>query len=280
MPRWPAIMAPRSSRHGRGGQRTRRRLRSPCRLHNAGSWPACATSVSFPWQNSMPLFGCWSSNSTPARCAVSAPAAPNCSPRSIVSSWESCRTSHTFLRAGSVAASPPTITSRSMAIGIPPPYRLIRELVDVRIADKIVEIFHKGQRIASHARAPNRRGHTTIADHMPSAHRRYGKWTPGGLIAAGEKIGPSIAAFFQDVIAARPHPEQGFRTCLGILSLTRSYDNARIDAACRRGIQIKARSVASIRSILKNGLDRTFLDETSDDQPLRHGNIRGQGYFH
>ena len=83
------------------------------------------------------------------------------------------------------------------------PYRLIRELVDVRIADKTVEIFHKGQRITSHARAPNRRGHTTIADHMPSAHRRYGKWTPGGLIAAGERIGPSTAAFFQAVIAAR-----------------------------------------------------------------------------
>jgi len=121
------------------------------------------------------------------------------------------------------------------------PYRLIRELVDVRIADKTVEVFHKGQRIASHARAPNRRGHTTIADHMPSAHRRYGKWTPGGLITAGEKIGPSTAAFFQAVIAARPHPEQGFRTCLGILSLARSYDNARVDAACRRGILIKAR---------------------------------------
>ena len=123
------------------------------------------------------------------------------------------------------------------------------------IADKTVEVFHKGQRIASHARAPNRRGHTTIADHMPSAHRRYGKWTPGGLIVAGEKIGPSTAAFFQAVIEARPHPEQGFRTCLGILSLARSYDNARVDAACRRAILIKARSVASIRSILKSGLD-------------------------
>jgi transposase len=122
------------------------------------------------------------------------------------------------------------------------PNRLIRELVNVRIADKTVEVFRRGQRIASHARAPNRRGHTTIADQMPSAHRRYGKWTPGGLIAAGEKIGPSTAAFFQVVIEARPHPEQGFRTCLGVLSLARSYDNARVDAACRRGILIKARS--------------------------------------
>jgi transposase len=103
------------------------------------------------------------------------------------------------------------------------PYRLIGELVDARIDDRTVEIFHKGQRIASHARAPNRRGHTTIADHMPSAHRRYGKWTPAAVIAAGERIGPSTAAFFQAVIDARPHPDQGFRTCLGILALVKSY---------------------------------------------------------
>ncbi|GLS40326.1 hypothetical protein GCM10010869_59230 [Mesorhizobium tianshanense] len=75
------------------------------------------------------------------------------------------------------------------------PYRLIRELVNARIAENTVEIFHKDQRIAIHARAPNRRGHTTIADHMPRAHRRYGKWTSGGLIAAGEKIGSSTAVF-------------------------------------------------------------------------------------
>ncbi|MET3524480.1 transposase [Mesorhizobium abyssinicae] len=97
------------------------------------------------------------------------------------------------------------------------------------------------------------------------------------MIAAGEKIGH---ATFQAVIADRPHPEQGFRACLGILALTKSYGNTRVDAACQRGILIKARSVASIRSILKNGLDRAFLEETPDHQPLRHGNIRGQGYFH
>jgi transposase len=97
-----------------------------------------------------------------------------------------------------------------------------------------------------------------------------------------EKIGPSVAALFEAVMADRPRPEQGFRTCLGILSLTRAYDKARVDAACRRGILIKARSVASIRSILKNGLDRAFLDETAqcDREPVRHGNIRGRGYYH
>jgi transposase len=162
------------------------------------------------------------------------------------------------------------------------PFRLIRELVDVRVADKTVEIFLKGQRVASHLRAPNRRGHTTLPEHMPSAHRRHASWTPARLVAYGEKVGPSVAALFEAVMIDRPHPEQGFRTCLGILALTRTYDNARVDAACRRGITIKARSVSSIRSILKNGLDRTFLDQTEDRdrEPVRHGNIRGGDYYH
>ena len=152
----------------------------------------------------------------------------------------------------------------------------------MRIADKTVEIFHKGQRVASHPRTPHRHGHTTIAEHMPSSHRRHAAWTPARLVAYAEKIGPSTAALIEAIMADRPHPEQGFRTCLGILALTRSYNNARVDAACRRGVSIKARSVASIRSILKNGLDRAFLDEAerSDREPVRHGNIRGRDYFH
>jgi transposase len=162
------------------------------------------------------------------------------------------------------------------------PFRLIKELVDARIADKTVEIFHKGQRVASHLRAPNRRGHTTIAEHMPSAHRRHAAWTPARIVAYAEKIGPSTAALCEAIMAARPHPEQGFRTCLGILALTRTYGAARVDAACRRGVSIKARSVTSLRSILQNGLDRTFLDdgEQGEREPVRHGNIRGRDYFH
>lgn len=103
---------------------------------------------------------------------------------------------------------------------------------------------------------------------------------PAGVIAAGERIGPSTGAFFQAVIAARPDREQGFRTCLGILSQANSSSAERVDAACRRGILIKARSVASIRSILQNGLDRSFLDEPSEHESLRHGNIRRPDYFH
>jgi transposase len=160
------------------------------------------------------------------------------------------------------------------------PYRLVRELVDVRIADRTVEVFHKGERVASHAKSRGRSGHTTIADHMPSAHRRHASWTPARITAVAEKIGPATAALTQAIMTDRPHPEQGFRTCLGILALEKTYGQARLEAACQRGDVIKARSVSSIRSILKTGLDRAFLDPEPDPEPLRHGNIRGRDYFH
>jgi len=160
------------------------------------------------------------------------------------------------------------------------PFGLIRQEVDVRICGAVVEIFHKGQRVASHPRCLGRRSHVTVPEHMPSAHRRYAEWTPARMLAQATKIGPAVAAFCEVVMADRPHPEQGFRTCLGVLSLAKSYDAVRLDAACQRGLSIRARSVASIRSILKSGLDRAFLEEAVEDLPLQHNNIRGQGYYH
>ena len=160
------------------------------------------------------------------------------------------------------------------------PFGLIREIVDVRVVARTVEVFHRGRRVASHALFPGRRGHSTIPEHMPRAHRRFGEWTPARLMAAAEKVGPSVAAFCDAMMAARPHPEQGFRTCLGVLALVKAYGAARVDAACRRGLDIRARSVASIRSILKTGLDRALLEEVAEALPVSHGNIRGQRYYH
>lgn len=160
------------------------------------------------------------------------------------------------------------------------PYRLIRQLVDVRTADKTVEIFFKGERIASHPKSPGRRAHVTIDEHMPSAHRRHASWTPARLIAVAQKIGPATTHLIEAIMTDRPHPEQGFRSSLGILALERRYGKERLEAACQRGATIKSRSVASIRSILKNGLDRAFLEpEPQSCLPLDHPNIRGASYF-
>jgi transposase len=161
------------------------------------------------------------------------------------------------------------------------PSKLIREIVEARITDATVEIFHRGERVASHAFSAVRNRHSTTTEHMPSAHRRYAEWTPARMMIEAAKVGPATVALFEAIMKARPHPEQGFRSCLGIVGLARSYGIARLEAASRRGNHIGATSYGSIASILKHGLDKAFASEpTPDAPPIRHGNIRGPGYFH
>ena len=160
------------------------------------------------------------------------------------------------------------------------PSKLIREVVEVRITSATVEVFHKGQRIAAHLFSPLSNRHTTTPEHMPSAHRRYAEWTPARIISEAARIGPATVALIEAIMKAKPHPEQGFRSCLGILSLVKSYGPARVEAACRRGNDIGSTTYGSIASILKHGLDKAFAREATSEAPLHHGNIRGASYFH
>ena len=161
------------------------------------------------------------------------------------------------------------------------PSKLIREMVEARITSATVEIFHKGQRIASHAFSPVRNRHTTITEHMPSAHRRYAEWTPAKMMSEAAKIGPAAIVLVEAIMKAKPHPEQGFRSCLGIISLVRTYGSERVEAASRRGNDIGATTYGSIKSILQNGLDKAYADQKAPDgPPIRHANIRGRGYYH
>jgi transposase len=161
------------------------------------------------------------------------------------------------------------------------PSRLIREEVEARITDKTVEILHKGTRVASHARSFLRHRHTTTPEHMPSAHRRYAAWTPARMMREAGSIGPATIALVEAIMKAKPHPEQGFRACLGILRLARSYGSARLEAACRRGNDIGATSYGSIKSILQHGLDKAYASEAPLEEPsIQHGNIRGTSYYH
>ncbi|HEY3790860.1 MAG TPA: IS21 family transposase [Bradyrhizobium sp.] len=160
------------------------------------------------------------------------------------------------------------------------PFTLLRETVDARLTDGTIEVFHKGKRIASHLRSRLAHKHTTTPEHMPSSHRRYAEWSPARLLREAEKIGPATATLFAAIMKAKPHPEQGFRSCLGILSLIKSYGPERIEAAARRGNEIGATTYGSIKSILQNGLDRAFNQNTPEASPIRHVNIRGRGYYH
>jgi len=161
------------------------------------------------------------------------------------------------------------------------PHRLIREVVEARITDCTIEIFHHGVRVAAHVRSPLTHRHTTVPDHMPSAHRRYADWTPARLRREASDIGPATAGLVELILGAKPHPEQGFRACLGILRLVRGYGVERVEAACQRGIDIGARTYGSIVSILRNNLDRAYRPQpVPDAPPVEHGNVRGGSYYH
>src|SRR3954447_5133355 len=158
---------------------------------------------------------------------------------------------------------------------------LVRETIEARITEQTVELSHRGARIACHIRSPLRGRHTTIPEHMPSSHRRYADWTPARLMNEAAIIGPATAALVEQILHAKPHPEQGFRACLGILRLVRAWGAERVEAACQRGIDIGARSYSSIASILRNNLDRAYRPQSvPDEPPVQHSNIRGGRYYH
>jgi transposase len=157
------------------------------------------------------------------------------------------------------------------------PFRLLREEVEARVTTKTVEIFHRGQLVATHPRSLRPHRPTTLPEHMPSSHRRYRDWTHERILREARAIGEDTAALIELILRSRPHPEQGFRSCIGILRLVTRYDAERVDAACARALAIGTRSYSSVATILKNRQD----GKPAEPQPgLFHENIRGPGYYH
>lgn len=161
------------------------------------------------------------------------------------------------------------------------PYRFARSEVEVRLTPRTVEIFLKGERIAAHLRSSGNHQHTTVPEHMPSSHRRYADWTVERIRREAAAIGPTTAALCELILERRPHPEQGFRSCLGIVRLLRTFGPARLEAAARRAIEIGTLTYASVRSILDHKLDRQAAQRRpADGTPILHPNIRGPRYYH
>ena len=160
------------------------------------------------------------------------------------------------------------------------PHALGRREVDVRMTAHTVEIFHKHRRVAAHLRIHGRGGYATEPSHMPAAHRAHAGWTPSRLIAWGRRNGPDTALFVERLLESRPHPEQGYRSCLGLKELLRAYGAKRLEAACRHALDIGTLSYKSVKSILSTG-----RDQARDDQqytlslPAQHAHIRGPGYY-
>ena len=162
------------------------------------------------------------------------------------------------------------------------PHALVGQRLEARYTAHSVEIFHRHQRIAVHPRH-GAQPFSTLPEHMPRSHRAHREWSPSRFLRWAEEIGPETRAVVQGQLENRPHPEHGYRACLGLLRLARRFDPARLEAACRRASRIGSPNYASIQSILSSGLD--LLEEEQDEAPASrplptHENVRGADYYH
>ena len=160
------------------------------------------------------------------------------------------------------------------------PCALVGQSCDLRASAGTLEIFFHGRRVASHRRSSEPGRFSTDPAHMPESHRRHLEWTPSRIVAWAAQTGPATAALVDAILASRRHPEQGYRTCLGILRLGQHYGDERLEAAATRSLAGGGRSYRSVESILKTGLDRQPLPEPESAGPIRrHANLRGAGYY-
>jgi len=160
------------------------------------------------------------------------------------------------------------------------PYQLAGQQLEARSAVNTVEIFHRGKRVASHARSSVVYHHTTLSAHMPKSHQAHLEWTPSRLIHWAEGIGSATAELVRTILQRKPHPEMGYRACLGILSLQKVYGQQRLEAASQRAVQLRAFAYQSVKSILKRSLDRQLLFDPEPAPPgPNHENLRGPLYY-
>lgn len=160
------------------------------------------------------------------------------------------------------------------------PHELCRESMEARYTRTMVEVVHGGRRVATHVRSFRKGGFTTDPSHRPKAHQKHLEWTPSRLIAWAHKTGPHTGELVRQIMESKPHPEQGFRSCMGVMRLADTYPPERLEAACHRALHIGGLSSRSVRSILKNGLDQVpLVQQETLALPQDHDHIRGDGYY-
>lgn len=152
--------------------------------------------------------------------------------------------------------------------------------MEVRATATTVEVLYGGRRVASHVRSFERYKHSTKPEHRPASHRQHLEWTPSRIIAWGKSIGPNTGAVLEEILRRKQHPEQGFRSCLGVIRLSDRYSAERLERASARALKYGTLNRRSIEAILKNNLDVPHEDADAPQLALPlHTNIRGPGYY-
>lgn len=164
------------------------------------------------------------------------------------------------------------------------PHNLVKQEIEIRFTNTTVECLYQGKRVASHPRHYRQGAHTTCFEHMPKAHQKYRSWTPARFLNWALDIGPSTRDLVQQLLTCKPHPEQGFRSCMGLLRLAKLHGATRLEQACTRALALGSPRRSSVASILKKGLENSSLPESIQEQRIQsillHDNIRGPEHYH
>jgi transposase len=140
-------------------------------------------------------------------------------------------------------------------------------------------LFHQGKRVAAHARSHQAGRATTLEEHRPKSHQKHLQWTPSRLIDWAAKTGPNCAKVVEEILHRQPHPEMGYRSCLGIINLGKGAGLERLEAACKRALHFKVCSYRSVKSILQSRLENQPLEEQLPLPSPPHENLRGGPYY-
>ena len=159
------------------------------------------------------------------------------------------------------------------------PQALVGLELDARVTARVIELLHRGRRVASHRLNTQKGGYTTIPEHLSPAHRAHIQWTPERLIHWGETIGVGTARFVQKLLEGRRHPEHGYRASLGLLSLLKRYGKARLEAACLIALELGVSKYSHVRDILANGRDQVATEPTASWTSPEHEHVRGAAYY-
>lgn len=162
------------------------------------------------------------------------------------------------------------------------PYGLLKKQIEAHVTEHTISLYYQNQQVATHLRSTHVGGHSTRVEHMPKAHQEYAKWTPERLKQWAGKLGEYVLQWVDYKLASKVHPQQSYRVCLGVLNLSKTYSNERLDAACQRALDTGGYRLENVKIILKNNLDK---EETPAVQPdllagIEHDNVRGQNYYH
>ena len=159
------------------------------------------------------------------------------------------------------------------------PYQLIGQKIEVRVTEKMVVVFRQGKSVAQHVRSYQPYRHTTVREHLPPTHQYLQNWSPSRLIDWASKTGAQTKLQVEALLASRAHPEQAYRSCLGLLRLADKFGKDRLEAACKKANGFGVASFKNVQNILRNNQDR-IEPPAQKHNPISHSNVRGGGYYH